>query len=322
MDDRALSSPAVSVIVCTRDRGDMLLPTVESILADAPADGTVELVVVDQSSSDSVRRALVAVRDDRLRYHAESSRGLSAARNAGIGATQSELIAFTDDDCVVEPGWISAIVSTFATHSEAGIVFGHVACAEHDSSQGFLPGFEAQEGPLTPRRLRAGTGGWGMGANMALRRSAWAKIGKFDEALGAGATLRSAEDVDYVLRAVACGVGVYHSAACTVVHYGFRPHAEASRLLCGAAVGVGAMYAKHIRHRQPFAGRLWRRDLWTRALDVGGALLRERRPTGINALRHEVIGFARGWALPCTLDGEAGTPIFAISGAATSHKAN
>src|SRR5579883_2245503 len=179
-------APDISIIICTRDRGDRLLPTVESALA-----------------------ALLAS-DKRLRYLREASVGLSAARNAGLRAARGALIAFTDDDCTVEPGWLAALKTAFETYPDAGLLFGHVACAGHDPTQGYLPGFKAAEGPLTRRRMFRGAGHWGMGANMALRRAVWERIGPFDEVLGAGALLKSGEDVDYVIRAVRQRIGVYH----------------------------------------------------------------------------------------------------------------
>lgn len=298
MDERETLRPTVSVIVCTRDRGDALLSTVYSILADAPTDGTVDLLVVDQSDGDSVRQALAVVSDARLQYRCEPSRGLSAARNAGIRASRGDLIAFTDDDCVVEAGWLAAIRAAFVAHPEAGVVFGHVACAEHDPSQGYLPGFRAQEGPLTRRRMLEGAGHWGMGANMALRRSAFERIGPFDERLGAGAVMKSAEDVDYALRAHLSRIGVYHTATARVVHHGFRPWAQASMLMRGASSGIGAMYAKHVRARHGFALVLWLSDLRGRSFDVARNAVRLRRPLGANALIYQVSGFTRGWRMP------------------------
>lgn len=298
MDEREMPRPTVSVIICTRDRGDALLPTVYSILADAATDSAIELLVVDQSDGDSVRQALAQVHDARLQYRCDASRGLSAARNAGIRASRGELIAFTDDDCVVEAGWLAALRATFAVHPEAGLVFGHVACAEHDTSQGYLPGFRAEEGPLTRRRMLAGAGHWGMGANMALRRSTFERVGLFDERLGAGAVLKSAEDVDYVLRACLSGIGVYHTAAARVVHHGFRPWAQASALMRGASSGIGAMYAKHVRAGHGFALVLWLSDLRGRSFDVARNAVRLRRPLGANALIYQVSGFSRGWRMP------------------------
>ncbi len=293
-------SPDLSIIICTRDRGASLLPTIESVLADAPADGSAEVLVIDQGQSDEVERALAPrlSEDSRLRYHRDASAGLSVARNVGLRLARGTLIAFTDDDCTVESGWAAALKAAFAAHPEVGVVFGHVACAEHDPSQGYLPGFKAREGLLTRRRMFAGAGHWGMGANMALRRSTYEQVGPFDELLGAGAPLRSAEDVDYVLRVVRQGMKVYHSAAARVVHYGFRPWASASGLMKGAGLGIGAMYAKQVRAGNLFAMLLllseWRGRVW----DVLRNVLRGRRPLGANTLLYQLKGFWRGLRQP------------------------
>jgi len=314
-------TPDISVIICTRDRGDSLLATVQSVLTEAsnhirlkgggvPPDvpagrggataGAVEVLVIDQGQSDVVEQALAPLlaSDKRLRYLREASVGLSAARNAGLRAARGMLFAFTDDDCTAEPGWLTALKTDFDAHPEVGVIFGHVACAEHDPTQGYLPGFKATEGLLTRKQMFAGAGQWGMGANMALRRSAWERIGPFDVLLGAGAPLKSAEDVDYVLRAMRRKVGVYHCPQARVVHYGFRPWAAASSLMKGASLGIGAMYAKQVRAGNLFALLLLLSDLRGRSWDVLRNGLRGRRPLGANALLYQIKGFWRGWWLP------------------------
>jgi GT2 family glycosyltransferase len=290
----------LSVIICTRDRGNILLDAVRSVLADIPTDGSAEVLVVDQGSDDTGEQSLVSLLENnsRLRYLRDISVGLSKARNAGIRATTGALIAFTDDDCTVEPGWATAIKEGFAAQPVVGLLFGFVACADYDPAQGFVPAFEAVEGALDRRRLFLDTGHWGMGANMALRRSAYERIGPFDELLGAGAPLRSAEDVDYVFRALGEGVGIYHCADARVIHAGFRPWAEASTLIKGAWLGIGAMYAKQVRRGSVLASILLCNDLWGHVGNIARNVLRRRRPLGVNALIYELKGFWRGWWLP------------------------
>jgi GT2 family glycosyltransferase len=305
MEKRPIApQPLVSVIICTRDRPRFLLTAVQSALADAPADGTVEVLVVDQGHTDETAQALTTLMasDHRLRYQRERSTGLSCARNAGLRSAQGVLPALTDDDCEVVPGWIRGISMAFAAHAGAGIVFGHVACAPHNPTQGYLPGFKAWEGMLTRKRLLAGAGYWGMGANMALRRSTWERLGPFDEWLGAGAPLQSAEDVDYTLRAVRMGIAIYHTPQARVIHYGFRPWRDASVLMRGTALGVGAMYAKHLRTGGPFVTLLWLNDLRERCWNLVCHLLRGSRPLGANALLAFVQGFWRGLRLPVQRD--------------------
>ncbi len=91
-------TPAVSVIVCTRDRTDQLRPCLESLLALRTRPD--EVLVVDNCPTDDSTRKLCA--DLRVRYLREELPGQARARNRGIIEAGGDLIAFTDDDCVVD----------------------------------------------------------------------------------------------------------------------------------------------------------------------------------------------------------------------------
>ena len=110
MHTAAAPLPSVSVVICTRNRPDTVEQAVASVLAnDYPA---FDVTVIDQSTSvatENVLRRLLDT-DRRLRYIHVYEAGLSRAYNTGIDRTQGELLAFTDDDCVVPRDWLSAIV--------------------------------------------------------------------------------------------------------------------------------------------------------------------------------------------------------------------
>jgi glycosyltransferase involved in cell wall biosynthesis len=305
-------TPDISVIICTRDRGETLLMAVCSVLADAATDGTVEVLVIDQGRDDAVERTLTPLMqaDGRLRYLHESSVGLSVARNVGLRAARGRLIVFTDDDCQAVPGWLATLKAAFDAHPEVGLIFGHVGRAPHDPEQGFLPGFAPKEGPLKRWRLFAGTAHWGIGANMALRRSAWELVGPFDELLGAGAPFKSAEDLDYVLRTVRKGIGIYHCEQALVIHYGFRPHVLVAGLIKGYALGCGAMYAKHVRVGNLFVTVLMVIDNARCAWNIVRNGLRGRRPLGANILIYGMKGLWRGLRLPLDRRYTSAGPVF------------
>ncbi len=93
-------APLVSVIVPTYNRAQMLVEAVSSVLQQSY--GNIELIVVDDGSTDETKSALAPHRE-RIRYVYQENRGPSAARNAGISLATGSLIAFLDSDDLWEP---------------------------------------------------------------------------------------------------------------------------------------------------------------------------------------------------------------------------
>lgn len=96
-DLRSAAAPAVSVILPTRNRADLLRRSVQSVLAQTWTD--LELIVVDDASTDHTAEVLGRFTDPRLRVlRRERNSGAAAARNAGMSAARGRYIAFQDDD--------------------------------------------------------------------------------------------------------------------------------------------------------------------------------------------------------------------------------
>jgi glycosyltransferase involved in cell wall biosynthesis len=98
---RRLLSPRVSVLLPVRDAARTLGACLDSLFAQTLRD--FELVAVDDGSRDASVRALAEARDPRLRLLDSGGRGLSAALNAGLGATRAPLVARMDADDVAHP---------------------------------------------------------------------------------------------------------------------------------------------------------------------------------------------------------------------------
>ncbi len=97
-----LANPEVSVVVPTRNRWPLLSTTLRGALAQEAVD--VEVVVVDDASTDETARRLAALYEPRMRViRHERSRGPAGARNAGMRASRGEWISFLDDDDVWSP---------------------------------------------------------------------------------------------------------------------------------------------------------------------------------------------------------------------------
>jgi glycosyltransferase involved in cell wall biosynthesis len=237
----------VSVVIPTRGRPDSIGTAVRSVLRNSRPD--FELLVVDQSDDDrtgEVVRALAAG-DARLRYYHTAVAGLSRAYNIGVRETTGEIIAFTDDDCVVPEGWVASVDKTFADAPDADMLYGQVLLPDalRDRPGDVVPTLPIHRarrlGPGLPFQI------YGMGANFATRRRLFERVGPFDELLGGGAPLRSSQDFDFQFRAYRAGVVVLLTPDVVVDHYGLRTSSQWPTTLFAYGFGDGAFYAKHVR---------------------------------------------------------------------------
>src|SRR5262249_5079209 len=120
-------APAVSIVVPTRDRRVLLGALLDALQADAAADR--ELIVGDDGSRDGTADDLARPAATGRRAHVgPPGVGLAAARNAGLARARADVVAFTDDDCVIPPRWSAALAGRLDA-SEAVAVGGRVVAA-------------------------------------------------------------------------------------------------------------------------------------------------------------------------------------------------
>ncbi len=97
-----------SVVICSYNRIEHVLPSVESVLAQTLPSGEYEVVVVDNCSTDGTAEAVQALAADHpeVRYLYEGSLGLATARNTGWQAARGTYVAFLDDDARAGTDWL------------------------------------------------------------------------------------------------------------------------------------------------------------------------------------------------------------------------
>lgn len=177
-----MDAPVVSVVLPTHGRAGYLGVALDSLAAQH-IDQPWELLVVDDGSRDGTAALLEQRGTPSLRF--DSPRGLNAARNAGARATSGALLAFTDDDVRVPPGWLRALVEGAARHPGAE-AFGGPIRARFEGPAPRSCGRE--DPPLTTLDLGDSDTPadlvWGV--NMAVRRSALERVGLFDETIHGG----------------------------------------------------------------------------------------------------------------------------------------
>jgi mycofactocin system glycosyltransferase len=195
----------VTVVVPVKDRTDGL----RRLLAALPG---LRVIVVDDGSADPDAVAAVAGRAGARLLRRERSGGPAAARNAGLAAAGTGLVAFLDSDVVPEPGWLDPLLAAFADPA-VGLVAPRVVAL--DPGRGWLDRYEAVRSSLdlgpdpalvVPRTRVA----YVPSAAVVVRREAAA--GGFDE------RMRVAEDVDLVLRLHATGWRLRYEPAARVGH--------------------------------------------------------------------------------------------------------
>jgi glycosyltransferase involved in cell wall biosynthesis len=291
LEERAeVSTEHISAVICTRNRDDKIGTAVKSVLSnDYPS---FDLTVIDQSTTDATRKVVepLAASDPRLRYVHVDEAGLSRAYNNGIGRTEGEILAFTDDDCIVAADWLSTIAKAFAAEPDGELLYGQVLAAGATSDDMVkTPVLEI----ATPQRLsrKDGFKVFGMGANFAARRQLFRSIGGFDTVLGGGGALRSSQDFDLAYRAFRDGRVILLRPDVALRHDGRRESEDWPALLTAYGTGDGAFYTKHVRCRDPYA--LWlltRRLVGHTAKWVVKTVVRRDKPAEI----HYVRGMLKG----------------------------
>ena len=113
-------SPQVSVIVPTYNRAHVLGESLASVLAERDVD--LEVVVVDDGSTDGTAALLAGLGDRRVRPVVRPHAGIAAARNAGLAAARAPYIAFHDSDDVALPGRLAVPLAFLGAHPEVDLV--------------------------------------------------------------------------------------------------------------------------------------------------------------------------------------------------------
>ncbi|MBB4684453.1 glycosyltransferase family 2 protein [Amycolatopsis jiangsuensis] len=242
--------PRVSVVLATAGRPDDVRRCVHSVLATGYPD--LEILVVD-NVADGPRGPLreLATTDERIRLLHEPVPGAGRARNRGAQAATGTVLAFTDDDTVVDRGWLAELAAELA-QPDTPCVTGLVAPLRLDTPAqvwfeafgGFGKGYRRQAFTADAHRLQS-PGRFGSGNNMAWRREDFLALGGFDERLGPGRRTKSGEDLDLYLRLVGSGKRVVYTPHAVVRHEHRGTEEELLRQLRGYGTGLAAMYLLH-----------------------------------------------------------------------------
>jgi glucosyl-dolichyl phosphate glucuronosyltransferase len=214
----------ISVVLATYNRAASLRATLESFASSVfPADLTYELLIVDNNSTDSTRAVIekfVADAEFPVRYIFEKKQGRSAALNTGIAEAKGEVIAFTDDDVLLDRYWLSNLKKTFDDFDCSAVAGKVIAHWNHDK-----PDWLEMEGQFAVvhfdlgdklKEIRVPP----LGANSAFRREIFSQYGRFRLDLGVNGSKHTitCDDTEFGERLIRGGEKIIYCPSAIIFH--------------------------------------------------------------------------------------------------------
>ena len=252
------NAPFVSVVVATRDRPERIAACLRSLLSlDYPH---FEIIVVDNAPSTDATAKLIEQTYGNLaqvHYVREDRPGNSWARNAGLMQAKAEIVAFVDDDVILDSHWLAEMVRGFGAAENVACVTGMIVPAQLDTPSqvwieqygGFSKGFTRRIFDMAGNRPRSplypyNAGIFGSGANMAFKTSVLREIGGFDPGLGGGSSARGGEDLAAYFDVVSRGYRLVYEPAAIVRHWHYQEYERLCRQVYGYGMGLTAYLTK------------------------------------------------------------------------------
>jgi glycosyltransferase involved in cell wall biosynthesis len=273
---------SVSVIIPTRSNPPALEGCLRSVLRSDYDD--FEVIVVDHGppSPDTARMLVTQFPGElRLRYLEEPWSSASMARNAGLSRAEAVIVAFVDDDAVVDAQWLRNSVEALLGEADVVCVTGRSAPPQVRDAMGFAAELTGEGS--TPRTYRRSdthndhpllvhtAGGLGSGAGIVMLTDVGHELGGFDLALGPATPACGGEQIDLLVRLLRSGYTISYEPS-AIIWREHPAHAGAGpRQIYRYGIGLGAIISKRL-----IAGP--ERRAWLRALPAAVRYSRDPSP--------------------------------------------
>jgi GT2 family glycosyltransferase len=274
----------ISVIITTRSRLLDLRRCLESIKRCQMLPGwRAEILVVDNGCSNDTHELVTSLSEPggpiQFCYLSEPRRGKGFAVNHGVASAQGEILAFTDDDVIVDKKWITEIVTEFNDDPKLDLLAGRVEPVDCAAGRQVAVTRFAERTPLSGLLSLEG---YVLGCNLAIRPSVLEKVRGRDTRLGPGRGL-SCEDIDFAYRVLRSGhYGVFFPGPLVYHDPGQRDRA------CEYLRGWGAFYIKFV----VIGDSRVTRQAWWRLCEIGAEFWRGGSDlrTTLNQFGHLLAG--------------------------------
>jgi GT2 family glycosyltransferase len=254
-------APFVSIIVPTHERQERIPACLHALLAlDYPH---YEIIVVDNAPETEATANFMHVNyhdHPHVRYVREERAGVSWARNRGIQSAKGEILAFADDDVIVDRYWLAELVKAFQVTSNVGCVTGLILSAEletpaqilfesHDEESGYNDHWRFNQHIFTRQKRHVHLykiALFGAGASMAFNADFLRAIGGFDPALGTQGLVQSGEDIAAYFKILMQGYDIVYEPAALVYHKNRREFEALYQQIYHYGIGATAYLTKNL----------------------------------------------------------------------------
>lgn len=215
-------SPQLSIAICTYNRSELLRLTVESLLAASRGRPAVELLIVDNHSTDATAATVADLQaahpDDRILYVFEAAQGLSHARNRAFREAAADWVFYLDDDALSDPGLVDRLLELVADGTYP-VVGGRYLPWYHFGRPAW---FRDRYGSYTLNYRELTPIQWpdfATGGVMLWRKDLLEELGGFDPAIGmSGGTIAYGEETALQHRARERGYTIAYDPALLIHH--------------------------------------------------------------------------------------------------------
>ncbi len=221
------ANTSVTIAIPTYNRERWLKETLESLAAHRHLVPELEILVVDNKSTDGTAAMTKAFMErvepqsgTTWRYLLETMQGASHARNRSVREARGSIIVFLDDDVLLQPGWLDALLEPWKLERDAdiGAIGGEVIPVFPEGCPEWLEGWMSplrlrdSAGPLDPQQMP-------MSANLAVLKSVYEEVGGMRGDLGRnGEKLLAGEESEMIKRIRRAGWAIWYAPEAVVEH--------------------------------------------------------------------------------------------------------
>lgn len=288
---------ALSLIIITKNRPQQLVTCLQSVHKSSYKN--FELIVVDQSTGQGTAQKnpqlLTALQKfPQVKYIQSKLSGKSRGLNLAIKLSSAPILAFTDDDCIVDEEWLQNVASSFREHPHVTAVFGRTLPFQPHKNKGLT--CPATFTKKTPHFVTEPCKHWkhiGFGNNMAWRKEFFKQHGLFKEWLGPGSIGSNAEDAEIALRALVNKKKIFYNPAILVKHNKWLNEKGLRKLNLSYICGEMACYG-HLAENNISIGKTVVKNNWE---NIKYEMRRIKDASQLIKLVTKTIYLIRGWSL-------------------------